>query len=81
MDDFTIAAVKLDTLLRFKCEMSKRYKMKDLGELHFILGLQVRRDRTTRSLHLNQKLYIDTLYSNGLECLTASQANHHFARR
>ena len=61
VDDLTIAAAKLDTLVRFKNEMSKRYEMKDLGELHFILGLQVERDRKARSLHLNQQLYINTI--------------------
>ena len=35
--------------------------MKDLGELHYILGLQVKRDREARSLHLSQKQYINTV--------------------
>ncbi len=61
MEDLTIAAVKLDTLVRFKNEMSKRYEMKDLGELHFILEPQVRRDRKAHSLHLSQKQYINTI--------------------
>ena len=38
--------------------------MKDLGELHFILGLQVKRERTTRTLHLSQKQYIDSTSSD-----------------
>jgi len=50
----------VDTLARFKTEMSKRYEMKDMGELHFILGLQVKRDRSARTLHLSQKQYINT---------------------
>jgi len=61
VDDLTIAAAKLETLARFKNEMSKRYDMKDLGELHYILGLQVKRDREARSLHLSQKQYINTV--------------------
>jgi hypothetical protein len=35
--------------------------MKDLGELHFILGLQVTRDRAKRSLSLCQTQYIDSI--------------------
>jgi len=35
--------------------------MKDLGELHFILGLQVKRDRSARTLHLSQKQYTNTI--------------------
>jgi len=61
VDDLTIAAANVDTLARFKTEMSKRYEMKDLGELHFILGLQVKRDRSARTLHLSQKQYINTV--------------------
>lgn len=45
----------------FKTQMSKRYEMKDLGELHFILGLQVKRDRSARTLHLSQQHYIETI--------------------
>ncbi len=61
VDDLTIATAKLETLARFKNEMSKRYDMKDLGELHYILGIQVKRDRKARSLHLSQKQYISTV--------------------
>jgi len=34
--------------------------MKDLAELHYILGLQVKRDRKARSLHLSQKQFNNT---------------------
>jgi hypothetical protein len=61
VDDLTIAAARLETLEEFKKEMSKRYDMKDLGELHFILGLQVTRDRAKRSLSLCQTQYIDSI--------------------
>jgi hypothetical protein len=60
VDDLTIAAARLDSLEEFK-EMSKRYDMKDLGELHFILGPQVTRDRAKRSLSLCQTQYIDSI--------------------
>jgi len=61
VDDLTIVAANVDTLARVKTEMSKRYEMKDMGELHFILGLQVKRDRSARTLHLSQKQYINTV--------------------
>ncbi len=61
VDDLNIAAANVDTLARFKTEMSKRYEMKDLGELHFIFGLQVKRDRSARTLHLSQKQCINTV--------------------
>lgn len=58
VDDLTIAAERKDTLNDFKAKMSARYSMKDLGEIHFILGLQVRRNRATRTLHLSQTQYV-----------------------
>jgi hypothetical protein len=61
VDDLTIAATRFDTLKHFKNEMSKQYDMKDLGELHFILGLQVTRDRAKHSLSLYQTQYIDSV--------------------
>lgn len=61
VDDLTIAARQLSVMDEFKTQMSKRYEMKDLGELHFILGLQVKRDRSARTLHLSQQHYIETI--------------------
>lgn len=61
VDDLTIAARQLSVMDEFKAQMSKRYEMKDLGELHFILGLQVKRDRSARTLHLSQQHYIETI--------------------
>lgn len=46
-----------------KATMSATYDMKDLGELHFILGLQVKRDRSNRTLHLCQRQYVDSILS------------------
>lgn len=61
VDDLTIAAERLSTLQDFKSSLSDTYSMKDMGPLHFILGLQVERDRKTRSLRLHQSQYIDTI--------------------
>ena len=45
VDDLTIAASDLDTFARSKLALSSKWNMKDLGELTYILGLQVERDR------------------------------------
>jgi len=78
VDDLTIASARLDTLVHLKSEMSKRYDVKDLGELHFILGLQVKRDRSARMLHLNQKQYVNTVLArfNMLDCKPAKSPLH-----
>jgi hypothetical protein len=61
VDDLTIAARNIATLQTFKLQMSSHFDMKDLGDLHFILGLQVHRRRRDRSLQLSQPQYIDTI--------------------
>lgn len=38
-------------------------KMKDFGEIYHILGIRVRRDRQSRTLTLNQTVYINTFIS------------------
>lgn len=61
VDDLTIAAAQKSTLHQFKLDMASKYDMKDLGELHFILGLQVKRDRASRTLQLCQTSYINSI--------------------
>ncbi len=34
-----------DKLLQVKEELSQKFEMKDLGDLHFFLGMEVERDR------------------------------------
>lgn len=58
VDDLTIAASNISIMVDFKREMTRVYEMKDLGELQFILGLQVVRDRKARTIHLHQEQYI-----------------------
>jgi hypothetical protein len=58
VDDLTIAASSVDTLLEFKALMSTKFEMKDLGEMEYILGLQVRRNRKAKTLHLSQERYV-----------------------
>ncbi|GBE86172.1 hypothetical protein SCP_0900490 [Sparassis crispa] len=60
VDDTTIAGTN-NAVLWFKTEISKRFEMTDLGEMHWILGIEVRRDRAARTLSLSQRAYIDGL--------------------
>ena len=41
VDDLTLAAEDFDDMVAVKRELSSRFKMKDMGELHFILGMGV----------------------------------------
>jgi hypothetical protein len=61
VDDLIICASELHTVDKFKKAISKRFKMKDLGKLSYILGMQVHRDRAKGTLELDQTAYIDQL--------------------
>jgi len=46
-------------LLEIKSFLSKNFEMKDLGDVSFIIGIQIQRDWTRGILGLSQKTYID----------------------
>lgn len=61
VDDLVILAERLQDLNRVKHELGLRFEMKDLGILHFCLGISVEQthDRTRISIH--QKKYINDM--------------------
>jgi hypothetical protein len=58
VDDFTIAAKNLHEVEWFKAKFSERFKIKDLGEIHKILGIRIVRNRANRIITLDQCEYI-----------------------
>ena len=50
VDDFVIADNDAGLRERVKRELAAHFKLKDLGELHWCLGLRVTRDRARREL-------------------------------
>jgi hypothetical protein len=44
--------------LQIKEELSQKFEMKDLGELHFFLGMEVERNRDERVPCINQIKYL-----------------------
>ena len=41
----------------------KIFKMKDLGELHWLLNLKIKQDRTSKLISFSQEAYIDKILS------------------
>ena len=48
-------------MTKFKSDLSSHFDMSDLGEIAWILGIRVKRDRTTRTITLSQTVYIDSV--------------------
>ncbi|KDR64888.1 hypothetical protein GALMADRAFT_82558 [Galerina marginata CBS 339.88] len=61
VDDFTIVATTLLLIEWFKTEIVKHFKITDLGELHWILGIEVRRIREERRILLSQRSYLESI--------------------
>ena len=61
VDDLVIAGNQPSTIDRFKAAISVRFKMKDLGELRWILGMEVVRDRSKHTVELRQTAYVDRI--------------------
>jgi Reverse transcriptase (RNA-dependent DNA polymerase) len=61
VDDCTIAATTITLILNFKKKISEHVEITDLGELHWLLGIEIRCDREHHSIHLSQRSYIDSI--------------------
>lgn len=61
VDDLFIFANSVAVKDRFKKWISKQFKMTDLGPIKWILGMEVIRDRTKRTLEIVQTAYIDRM--------------------
>ena len=58
VDDGMMASTSKSLLDWCVVELSKRVKMRDLGESSFLLGMLIERDRSVRMLALSQRQYI-----------------------
>ena len=61
VDDCTIAASSPALIFDFKTHLAQHVEITDLGELHWLLGIEVRQDRTHQLLHLSQCSYITAI--------------------
>ena len=61
VDDCTLVASSPAVMDRFKKEIEARFEISDLGEVRWLLGFKIHRDRQARTISLMQGSYIDTL--------------------
>ena len=85
VDDITMAAKHLESIQRDKEALKARYQMSDLGEIAWILGMHVTRDRQAGLITLSQEKYIkDVLERFGKSSVrpisTPALANEHLKK-
>jgi hypothetical protein len=68
VDDITFASNSQAALDKAVSDLSKHFKLRDLGDTSYLLGVGIRRDRVNRKLYLSQKQYIvDILKRYGMD--------------
>jgi hypothetical protein len=50
VDDMLLIGNNMDAINKVKKQLSSKFDIKDLGEMNFILGMDIKRDRATRKL-------------------------------
>jgi hypothetical protein len=61
VDDLLIAAPDLHTVQQVKAQIGSAFAVRDLGEARYFLGMEIERDRATRTLRLSQQQLTNTL--------------------
>jgi hypothetical protein len=60
-DDMAIAGAPLNAVEEFKLKLSRHFEISDMGEIHWFLGFEIKRDRAARAIFINQKAYIEAM--------------------
>ncbi|ETW77457.1 hypothetical protein HETIRDRAFT_247227, partial [Heterobasidion irregulare TC 32-1] len=61
VDDLAIFASLRRHLEKIKEGLKQIFEMTDLGPIHWLLGIEIKRDRQARTLSLSQAAYIDVI--------------------
>jgi hypothetical protein len=73
IDDITLVSKSDAAMASAVSELSKHFKLRDLGSTTLLLGLQVKQDASTGSISLSQEHYINELFDR----FNVSEANPH----
>ena len=58
VDDLILLSKSSEQMQQLKEDLSHRFKMKDLGKLHYCLGISVTLDESSQTIRLNQSRYL-----------------------
>ena len=68
VDDCTVVGTSHDLIVKFKVEITKHIDITDLGEIHWILGIEIIWNCEQHTIHLSQCSYIESsLHCYGFE--------------
>jgi len=62
-DDMVVAGNSRKSIDQFKSELGRYLEITDLGEIRWLLGFEVRRQRSERTISINQCAYIESIAS------------------
>ena len=61
VDDLILLASGMTKMLEVKAMLKEEYEMTDLGELHYCLGVEFKRDRAARTITMSQHKYLEEI--------------------
>ena len=64
VDDISLIRSNVKLLNEIKDWLAMQFKMKDLGNINYILGIQILRDRKNKMITLSQATYIDKVIAH-----------------
>ena len=57
VDEFTLASNSTSLLTSYKSDLQSEFDISDMGEIHWLLGVEIKRDRHARTLTLSLKAH------------------------
>lgn len=61
VDDIIVGANRHDVYQRLKENLTIKFKMKDLGILHYCLGIEFKQEKSNKSVIMSQKKYLQSI--------------------
>ena len=61
VDDLVLIAKTTNELQKVKDSLTSRFKMKDMGKIHYCLGISIKQDEERKCLRMHQKQYIENM--------------------
>ena len=61
IDDVILLSNDSNMLMQEKLKLSQNFEMEDQGEIHYFLGMSIKRDRDTKILTIDQNVYLESV--------------------